>query len=64
MFLKDEDIDIDTLNLDVTAMMAFVSNMTNGYFKYVFKQDVLTQQAAWDAERPVKPILDQLFEGI
>ncbi|CAK1545915.1 unnamed protein product [Leptosia nina] len=54
---------ITTLNLDVTAMMAYVSNMTNGHCKYVFKQDVLTEQAAWDAERPVKPILNKLFEG-
>ncbi|RVE44015.1 hypothetical protein evm_011313 [Chilo suppressalis] len=52
-----------TLNLDVTAMMAYVSNMTNGHCNYVFKQDVLTQQSAWEAERPVKPILDSLFEG-
>ncbi|XP_072939636.1 UPF0415 protein C7orf25 homolog [Epargyreus clarus] len=55
--------DIDTLNLDVTAMMAYVSNMTNGHCNYVFKQDVLTQQSAWEAERPVKPVLDKLFEG-
>ncbi|CAH4035686.1 unnamed protein product [Pieris brassicae] len=63
IFSNDIDIGINTLNLDVTAMMAYVSNMTNGYCKYLFKQDVLTQQAAWDDERPVKPILDKLFEG-
>ncbi|XP_049869768.1 UPF0415 protein C7orf25 homolog [Pectinophora gossypiella] len=55
--------EITTLNLDVTAMMAYVSNMTNGHCNYVFKQEVLTQQSEWDAERPVKPILDKLFEG-
>ncbi|XP_038223121.1 UPF0415 protein C7orf25 homolog [Zerene cesonia] len=59
----DEHFSINTLNLDVTAMMAYVSNMTNGHSNYVFKQEVLTQQAAWDTERPVKPILDKLFEG-
>ncbi|CAG4918496.1 unnamed protein product [Colias eurytheme] len=59
----DEHAGINTLNLDVTAMMAYVSNMTNGHCNYVFKQEVLTQQAAWDMERPVKPILDKLFEG-
>ncbi|XP_026496885.2 UPF0415 protein C7orf25 homolog isoform X1 [Vanessa tameamea] len=59
----EDHIDINILNLDVTAMMAYVSNMTNGFCHYVFKQDVLTQQAAWEAERPVKPILEKLFEG-
>lgn len=55
--------ELDTLNLDVTAMMAYVSNMTNGHCNFVFKQEVLTQQSAWEAERPVKPILERLFEG-
>ncbi|XP_075971429.1 UPF0415 protein C7orf25 homolog [Anticarsia gemmatalis] len=59
----DEHPEINTLNLDVTAMMAYVSNMTNGHCNFVFKQEVLTQQCAWEAERPVKPILERLFEG-
>ncbi|CAH0729306.1 unnamed protein product, partial [Brenthis ino] len=59
----EESQDISLLNLDVTAMMAYVSNMTNGHCHYVFKQDVLTQQSAWEAERPVKPLLEKLFEG-
>ncbi|XP_045766089.1 UPF0415 protein C7orf25 homolog isoform X1 [Maniola jurtina] len=59
----EEHADINILNLDVTAMMAYVSNMTNGHCNYVFQQKVLTDQAAWEAERPVKPILEQLFEG-
>ncbi|PZC85503.1 hypothetical protein B5X24_HaOG216611 [Helicoverpa armigera] len=58
----DEHPEIKTLNLDVTAMMAYVSNMTNGHCNYVFKQEVLTQQSAWEAERPVKPILERLFK--
>ncbi|XP_060801746.1 UPF0415 protein C7orf25 homolog [Amyelois transitella] len=59
----EEHPEINTLNLDVTAMMAYVSNMTNGYCNYVFKQEVLTQQCEWEAERPVKPVLEKLFEG-
>ncbi|KAJ8733463.1 hypothetical protein PYW08_001761 [Mythimna loreyi] len=54
--------EIKTLNLDVTAMMAYVSNMTNGHCNYVFKQEVLTQQSAWETERPVKPVLERLFK--
>lgn len=45
-------------------MMAVVSNMTNGYCNFIFQQEVLTQQCQWEMERPVKPILDRLFEGI
>ncbi|CAG4991648.1 unnamed protein product [Parnassius apollo] len=59
----DNESEIRTLNLDVTAMMAYISNMTNGHCNYIFKQDVLTQQAAWEAERPVKPVLERLFQG-
>lgn len=44
-------------------MMAYVSNMTNGHHNFIFKQEVLTQQCSWEAERPVKPILRKLFEG-
>ncbi|KAJ0178945.1 hypothetical protein K1T71_005720 [Dendrolimus kikuchii] len=55
--------EINTLNLDVTAMMAVVSNMTNGHCNFVFKQEVLTQQCEWETKRPVKPVLDRLFEG-
>ncbi|OWR47565.1 hypothetical protein KGM_208947 [Danaus plexippus plexippus] len=56
--------DLNILNLDVTAMMAYVSNMTNGSCNYIFQQPVLTQQAEWEAERPVKPILEKLFEKL
>lgn len=59
----DGHSEIKTLNLDVTAMMAYVSNMTNGHCDYVFKQEVLTQQSAWESERPVKPVLERLFKG-
>ncbi|XP_026322320.1 UPF0415 protein C7orf25 homolog [Hyposmocoma kahamanoa] len=55
--------EITTLNLDVTAMMAYISNMTNGHCGYIFKQGVLTQQGAWEAERPVRPVLEKLFDG-
>lgn len=38
--------------------------MTNGHCNYIFKEHVLTQQSQWEADRPVKPILMRLFEGI
>ncbi|KDR11077.1 UPF0415 protein C7orf25 homolog isoform X2 [Zootermopsis nevadensis] len=55
--------DDQKLNLDVTAMLAYVSGLTNGRCNFKFKEPVLTQQAEWERAKPVKPVLDQLFEG-
>lgn len=55
---------INKLNLDVSAMLAYCSSVTNGSCdKYEFSVPVLAQQAAWECLRPQKPILDQLFKG-
>lgn len=54
---------INKINLDVSAMLAYVSSVTNGSCKkYVFSVPVLTQQAEWESKRPVKPILDSYFK--
>lgn len=54
---------ISKLNLDVSAMLAYCSSVCNGSCsKYEFTVPVLAQQAAWEKERPVKPILDMLFK--
>jgi hypothetical protein len=54
----------EKLNLDVTAMLAYVSGLTNGRCNFKFKEPVLNQQAEWETARPVKPVLDQLFQGV
>lgn len=54
----------EKLNLDVTAMLAYVSGLTNGRCNFKFKEPVLNQQAEWEKARPVKPALDQLFQGM
>ncbi|XP_077286729.1 UPF0415 protein C7orf25 homolog [Arctopsyche grandis] len=61
--IENQITEVDTLNLDVTTMMAYVSNLTNGHCNFVFKQPLLSQQAAWEAQRPVKPDLERLFQG-
>lgn len=58
-----DDTDIDKINLDVSAMIAYTSSLTNGHCNYIYKVPVLTQQAEWERVRPVKPILDELFRG-
>lgn len=55
---------ISKVNLDVSAMLAYVSSVTNGSCdKYEFSVPVLAQQAEWECKRPVKPILDEFFKG-
>ncbi|KAB0801949.1 hypothetical protein PPYR_04135 [Photinus pyralis] len=52
------------INLDVSAMLAYVSSITNGSCnRYKFTTPVLIQQAEWESRRPVKPILDAYFQG-
>lgn len=38
------EIDSSCLNLDITAMIAYVSALTNGYADYEFKEPILTEQ--------------------
>lgn len=57
--------DICKVNLDVSAMLAYVSSVTNGSCdKYEFSVPVLSQQAKWECLRPQKPILDDFFKGL
>ena len=60
---EEEGIDHSRLNLDITAMIAYVSALTNGGNNFTFKEPVLCQQAAWERERPVKALLDSAFSG-
>ncbi|KAJ8929580.1 hypothetical protein NQ314_017717 [Rhamnusium bicolor] len=55
---------IAKLNLDVSAMLAYCSSVTNGSANmYDFDVPVLKQQAEWERLRPQKPILDKYFKG-
>uniref|UniRef100_A0A0C9RRS7 CG025_1 protein n=1 Tax=Fopius arisanus TaxID=64838 RepID=A0A0C9RRS7_9HYME len=52
-----------SLNLDVSTLLAYVSNMTNGHAKFRYLEDLLTLQAEWERSRPLKPFLHKLFHG-
>ncbi|XP_043262432.1 UPF0415 protein C7orf25 homolog [Colletes gigas] len=54
--------EINILNLDVSTLLAYVTNMTNGYDYFIYREPLLTQQAEMERKRPVKPILDKLFK--
>lgn len=62
LFLKHYN-NINTLNLDITAMIAYVSNLTNGHCDIELKEPLLAEQARWERERPVNTILNPLFNG-
>lgn len=59
---------VDTLNLDITTLLAYVSALTNpppeheGYY-WQFKEPLLTEQSKWEVSSPVKPLLDSIFEN-
>jgi len=60
---KSVQINKSTLNLDITAMIAYVSALTNGHSNYIFKEKILTDQATKERSDPVKRHLDSIFEG-
>ena len=51
------------VNLDVTAMIALVSALTNGSCHFQFQDQILTEQAERERESPVLPQLNKLLEG-
>lgn len=59
---------VETLNLDITTLLAYVSALTNPGsadegFCWQFKEPLLTEQAKWEARSPVKPLLDAIFKN-
>lgn len=57
------ETEIKILNLDVSTLLAYVTNMTNGYDHFIYREPLLTQQAEMERKRPVKPILESIFKG-
>lgn len=51
------------LNLDVSTMIAQVSNLTNGFCNFHFQEEILTDQATRERQYPVRRVLDLLFTG-
>lgn len=57
------EADDRVLNLDVTALVAYVSDLTNGRDDVRFEDPLLDQQAAWERLKPAKAQLDRAFSG-
>lgn len=60
---RTETATVTKLNLDITTLIAYVSAMTNGSANWEYSEPLLTEQARWEREKPIKPVLDQLFHG-
>lgn len=60
---EQEFVDIKTLNLDVTTMMASISSLTCESFDWEFDQSILTEQAIQESLSSTKVFLDELFKG-
>lgn len=51
------------LNIDITTLIAYVSELSNGGAHHKFNENLLEKQAATERKEAIKPILDSLFEG-
>ncbi|XP_058456440.1 UPF0415 protein C7orf25 homolog [Malaya genurostris] len=60
---RTETATVKCLNLDITTLIAYISSMTNGSAHWEYNEPLLTEQARWEREKPIKPLLDQYFHG-
>lgn len=61
--LQTDNDEITKLNLDVTTLMAFVSNMTCEACNITLSHKILNDQAQRERLVSTKAVLDQLFKG-
>lgn len=59
---RTETATVRKLNLDITTLIAYVSAMTNGSSHWEYNEPLLTEQARWEREKPIKPLLEDLFK--
>nr|CAG4641177.1 EOG090X0CWG [Eulimnadia texana] len=55
--------DDDKIFLDITALVALVSSLTNGGAHFSFPRELYNQQAAWERIRPAKKMLESALEN-
>ncbi|KAG5674079.1 hypothetical protein PVAND_004066 [Polypedilum vanderplanki] len=51
------------LNCDISTMLAYVSELSNGGSHYHFDEKLIQVQADVERKKPIKPILDAIFEN-
>lgn len=55
---------ISKLNLDITTLLTYVSAQANGSVNWEFQEPLLTEQVYKERRNPIKPFLDNLFQGL
>ncbi|XP_011494816.1 PREDICTED: UPF0415 protein C7orf25 homolog isoform X3 [Ceratosolen solmsi marchali] len=60
---KIEVVKNEDNNCDVSSLLAYVTNMTNGHANFKFIEPLLTMQTEWERRCPIKPVLDELFKN-
>lgn len=50
------------VNLDITTLIAYVSELTNGGENWIFKERLLSEQAEQERRLPLKPKLEEYFK--
>ena len=58
----DSSLDNTKVNLDITAMIAYISALTNGENSFEFSDKTCSQQAELERKNPVKPFLENIFK--
>lgn len=61
--IRSSNKEVEIVNLDVTAMIAYVSATSNGHANLRFQDKFLSEQAEWERKNPVKEVLNTYFEG-
>lgn len=51
------------LNIDITTMIAYVSELSNGGANCTFNEKLLDEQASLERKEPIKPIFNKMFDG-
>lgn len=51
------------LNIDISTMLAFISELSNGGSNFRFNDKLLDEQAAMERKEPIVPVLEKIFEG-
>ncbi len=51
------------VNLDVSTMLALISDMSNGNYNYEFDKEYLNQQADWERRSNLVPVIEEFLKG-
>ncbi|XP_066543239.1 UPF0415 protein C7orf25 homolog [Amia ocellicauda] len=63
-FPTEVKVDVcNRVNLDITTLITYVSSLSHGGCHYIFKEQVLTEQAAQERQEKVLPKLEEFMKG-